>query len=106
MKCECHFGGFTHWVANAGSPLQAAIETFRECLEQWHTYARQPFIVIDLETGQHYRVKLSTVIKCLALAADYDPDLPEPALDPDCDIMRFARLKSPDCRKRELSLSK
>lgn len=93
MRTEVHFGGFTHWVSYAGSPLHAACETLKECINQWNTFPRQPFRVIDLDTDEEHVFSLADVVRVLALGADYDPDAlePEPPLDPNCDIMRAAR---------------
>ena len=73
MKYECHLGGFTYWV-DAGNPIQACMETLKECIDQHNTFARLPFLVLNLETGKESRVGMSEVLEWMALAAE---ELPE-----------------------------
>ena len=45
-----------------------------------------PFRVFDLDNGNEEAVGMAEVLGIINMAANYDPDLPEPALDPDCDL--------------------
>jgi len=90
MRYEIHFGDFTHWC-KAGSPLQAGMLTLQACIEQRKTFPRLPMQVIHLETGEETIVGLATVLNVQQLSAEYNPELPEPPLDPDCPILQHAK---------------
>lgn len=82
---EVIFAGHTHYK-QAGSYLHAAIQVFQEA----DLRSASDFTVTNLETEHEENIPLSEVIDILQLAGDYDPDLPEPPLSPDCDIVLFA----------------
>ena len=73
---EIHFGGFTHWC-QAESPIRAAMLAFRACLDQWHTFPRSPFLVIDTDKDNDGEtVGLQLVLSLLNVLNEDVPPFP------------------------------
>lgn len=94
MNLEILWNSEYHWDKTAGNYYQACIRLIRDFVENNpnELVPEQNFIVTNLENGDNCEISFGVVMCIYYMATNYEefPD-EEPALDPNCDLMKEAR---------------